>query len=415
MRCTPSSLDDATYSSHARTGLQSDRGRVGGAVLKKLVAALTGDRQRGRIRSWPPSSSAVGETANLQSFSEPDFRARLTDVYNRVGQAWRDKRLSDLEADVTVDVIVAWTAEPPAGPQPMQVAAEALRVRIEEAQAGPAYEHLTVSLDCGGRHAAPQLQFWAFERGHGAAVRGRTCPGCAAPLEFDLHGRCRHCGAAVDLARLAWVLARVESAADWSMRELEPNQDATGALDAVAAADPDFDPDAFLERVATLYPHLLLALRDLSSDLGRVAIDPALRRDLGAMETARRRAGRRAVVESVSVSGVAVWSAGHQGARYAITVDFSGVAVTYELDAAGRLVGGDRSPRSIRDRWTFTRPVGVGSSKHGGVLAEVCPSCGASIAMNESGRCQHCRAEVILGNRDWVLSEVATRPQTYAS
>lgn len=380
--------------------------------MKKLVAVLKGDREPGRIRLWPPSPTAVGEIANLQTFSELDFRTRLTDVYNRVGRAWRDKRLADLEADVTVDLLAAWTAEPPAAPEPMQVAAEALRARIEEAETGSAYEHLTVSLDSGSSQGAPLLQYWTFERGRRAAVRGRTCPACGAPLEFDLRGRCRHCDEAVDLARLAWVLARVESAEDWSTRELDPRQDALVALDAMTAADPDFDPDAFLERVATLYPHLLAALRDLPSDLARLAIDPALRRDLGAMEAARLRAGRRAVVESVSVSGAAVCAAGHQGARHAITVDFSGVAVTYELDAAGRLVGGDRSPRPIRDRWTFTRPVGVGSSAHGGVLAEVCPSCGAPIAVDESGRCRHCRAEVVLGNRDWVLSEVATRSET---
>ena len=123
------------------------------------------------------------------------------------------------------------------------------------------------------------------------------------------------------------------------------------------------------------------------------------------------RAGRRAVVESVAVSGVAVRSAGQLGGRHAITVDISGVAAAYELDAAGRLAGGDREPRAIRDRWTFTRPVGVASSKHGGVLAEVCPGCGAPIAVDERGHCRHCGAEIVLGNRDWVLSEVATRGQ----
>jgi len=378
-------------------------------------AALRGGWEPSLIRLGSPNPTAAREVANLQSFSAPDFQAWLTDIYNRVGMAWRDNRLTDLEADVTVDLLAAWAAKPPAAALPMQIAAEALRGRIEEAQVGRAYEHLTVSLDGGDRQGAPQLQYWTFERGRGAQVRGRTCPDCAAPLAFDVRGRCRHCGATVDLARLAWVLARVESAVDWSARELDPDQDALGALDAMAAADPGFDPDAFMERVATLYPHLLLALRDLSSDLARVVIDPALRRDLGAMEAARRRAGRRAVVESVSVSGVAVWFAGHQGGRHAITVDFSGVAARYELDTAGRLVGGDRNPRPILDRWTFTRPVGVASSKHGGVLAEACPSCGAPIAVDESGRCRHCGTEVILGNRDWVLSEVATRPQEEAT
>ena len=95
-------------------------------------------------------------------------------------------------------------------------------------------------------------------------------------------------------------------------------------------------------------------------------------------------------------------------------MDFSGIAATYELDAAGQLVAGDRSPRAIRDRWTFTRPVGVATSNHGGVLAEACPLCGAPVALDESGRCRHCGAEVSLGNRDWALTEVAQRRQADA-
>src|SRR5215469_16151756 len=323
-------------------------------LFGRKSTALRGGEQPRLIRFASPSPTAAKEVANLQSFSEPDFQAWLTDVYNKVANAWRVTRLTDLEADVTIDLLAAWTAKPPTAALPLQVAAEALRGRIEEAEAGRAYEHLTVSLDGGASQGAPQLQYWTFERGRGAHVRGSTCPDCAAPLTFDLRGRCRHCGAAVDLARLTWVLARVESAVDWSMRQLNPDQDALRALDTMGAADPEFDPDAFIERVATLYPHLLLALRDLSSDLARVVIDPALRRDLGAMEAGRRRAGRRAVVESVSVSCVAVRSAGRPGGRHAITVDFSGVAATYELDSAGRLVGGDRNPRPILDRWTFS-------------------------------------------------------------
>jgi hypothetical protein len=377
--------------------------------VKNLLAAFRGGAEARSIRLWPPSPTAADEVVNLQSFSEPDFRARLTDLYNRVGQAWRDQRLTDLEADITVDLLAAWTAKPAAAPRPMQVAVAAVRARIEEAQPGRVYEHLTVSLDGGDHQGAPLLQYWTFERGRGGAVGGRICPKCAAPLTLDFRGRCHACGATIDLARLAWILARVESAVDWSTRELDPDQDALSALDAIAATDPDFDPDTFMERVATLYPHLVQALHDLSSDLARVAIDPALRRDLSVMEEARRRVGSRAVVESVTVSGVAVWSAGHLGERHAITVDISGVAATYELDTAGRLVGGDRRPGPIRDRWTFTRPIGVVSSAHGGVLAEACPTCGAPIAVDESGHCRHCGSEVILENRDWALSEIATR------
>ena len=153
-----------------------------------------------------------------------------------------------------------------------------------------------------------------------------------------------------------------------------------------------------------------LALRDLSSDLARMVIDPALRHDLGAMEAARRRAGRRAVVESVSVSGAAVRSAGRQGGRHAITVDFSGVAATYELDSAGR--GSGRQEAAPYPRSLDLQPAGGGRVQQARRRPRRgLPQLWSSIAVDESGRCRLSGTEVILGNRDWVLSEVARRAQ----
>jgi len=115
-------------------------------LFGRKSTALRGGEQPRLIRFASPSPTAAKEVANLQSFSEPDFQAWLTDVYNRVSNAWRVTRLTDLEADVTIDLLAAWTARPPTAALPMQVAAEALRGRIEEGEAGRAYEHLTVSL-----------------------------------------------------------------------------------------------------------------------------------------------------------------------------------------------------------------------------------------------------------------------------
>jgi len=375
--------------------------------VKKLATALRRRAQTQPIALWPPSPSAKGEVAQLDSFRESEFQVRLTELYRGVCAAWHEQRLTDLEADVTVDLLAAWTAKPTAAPAPLRLAPDALRARIEEAYSECAYEHVTISLDGGIRDGVPVLQYWTLERGRGGAVRGRTCPDCGAALALDLRGRCHMCGSLIDLARLAWVLARVESAVDWSQRELDPDQHALEALDAIAAGDRAFDADAFSNRVLQDYPHLAQAIRDPSSEFARVAIAPALRHDLESMDAARRRAGRRALVDSVSVNGVAIRSAVRGLDRDAISVDVSGVAAKYEVDASGSLVAGDRTPRAIHDRWTFTRPVGAETSERGGAPTMVCPLCGAPIELDERGRCRHCGGEVTLGTRDWVLTKLA--------
>lgn len=376
-------------------------------IWTRLAGAVRRRTQTDSITLWPPSPSAESEVVRLDSFNESEFRFRLTDLYRSVCEAWQGQRLTELDADVTIDLLAAWTAKPASAPAPLQVAPSALRARIEEADLGSAYEHVTVSLDGGDRDGVPALQYWTLERGRGAAVRGRTCPDCGAALALDLRGRCHACGSLIALARLAWVLARVESAVDWSRRELDPDQHGLEALDAIAAADRLFDADAFSDRVLQVYPHLAQAIRDPSSDFARVAISSALRHELESMEVARRRLDRRALVDSVSVSGVAIRSAAHGLDRDTITVDVSGLAAMYEVDASGNLVVGDRTPHAIHDRWTFSRPVGTETSEHGGPLAEVCPLCGAPIELDERGHCRHCGGEITLGTQGWMLTEIA--------
>lgn len=189
--------------------------------------------------------------------SEADFQVRLTQVYGRVREAWSAQRLADLEPDVTMDLLAAWTARLAAAPVPVMVPVQEVTATIVEAGSHPDYERLTVSLDGGEVGGVSALQLWTFERGSPGTIRGHPCSSC---------------GATVDLGRLAWVLARVEGPLVWSERQLALDQGTLEVLDAIEAADPAFDPEVFADRVMALYPHLLQAIQDPSCALARVAI-----------------------------------------------------------------------------------------------------------------------------------------------
>ena len=230
------------------------------------------------IRLAGAKPSAARSLGALRSFSEADFQVRLTEVYCRVREAWSDQRLPDLEPDVTIDVLAAWTARLAAAPVPLMVPLQEVTATIVEVDSHPDYERLTVSLDGGEVGGVPALQLWTFERGSPGTIRGHTCSSCGAALVLDQRGHCASCGATVDLGRLAWVLARVEGPLDWSERQLAVDQGTLEVLDAIEAADPAFDPEVFADRVMALYPHLLQAIQDPSCALARVAIAPRLRR-----------------------------------------------------------------------------------------------------------------------------------------
>ena len=93
-------------------------------MVAARVGGRTADGQRRPavvIRLAGAKSSATSSLGTLRSFSEADFQVRLTQVYGRVREAWTAQRLADLEPDVTIDLLAAWTARLAAAPVPVMV------------------------------------------------------------------------------------------------------------------------------------------------------------------------------------------------------------------------------------------------------------------------------------------------------
>lgn len=372
--------------------------RIGAAIARRLAAILSppADGEDGAgggptIRLWTPRPSAEAGLASLTRFDEHDFRQRLALLYERVSRAWLEQRLGELKADVTLDLLAAWTATVPAAPAPLSVPIQDITARIAEAGALGGYERITVSLD-GGEDAmgVERLQYWTLERGSPGALHAQTCPECGAPLAIDQRGRCASCLATIDLGRLSWVLARLESAADWTARLMATGYATESALAAIAAADPGFNPAVFADRVMAVYPRLMAAIREPRSEMARVAIAQALRERLLRTQADAGPTAWRAATSSTGVTGAAISYAMHWSRGDAITVDLARVSAP------------------AVDRWTFVRPPGVSTSASGGVLAERCAVCAAPIDIDDAGRCGHCGTEITLGTHDWTLT--AMRP-----
>ncbi|HEY7200764.1 MAG TPA: hypothetical protein VIC57_11150, partial [Candidatus Dormibacteraeota bacterium] len=307
-----------------------------------------------------------------------------------------------IEPSITIDLLAAWTTGVRSAPGPLTVPLERVTATIVEAGTDGGYERVTVSLDGGEQLGIPLLQYWTLERGSAAALRGQACWTCGAPLRLDQRGRCVSCAATIDLGRLGWVLTRLESARDWSSRQLAPGQTTLEALDAIAAEDPGFNAEVFTDRVIALYPRLALATRDPSCALARVAIAPVLRRRLERERSERsERAGTEP--ELVAVTGAAISHAAHWADGDSVTVDLSGTVTDVRAGADEKRAPSDWRVPQIVDRWTFFRHAGVETSGAGGVLTETCTACGAPIDIDDRGCCSHCGTAITLGNHDWTL------------
>ncbi len=115
---------------------------------------------------------------------------------------------------------------------------------------------------------------------------------------------------------------------------------------------------------------------------------------------------RRNVMENIEVRAVEPVQIVHGRVFDDLTVRIIAAAADYEVDAAGRIVFGDRTVRPFTEDWTFQRSVGVATLNKPGTLENTCPSCGAPVSLNQIGECRYCKAAVTSGKFDWVVSHI---------
>jgi predicted lipid-binding transport protein (Tim44 family) len=262
------------------------------------------------------------------------------------------------------------------------------------------------------RHA----ERWSFVRAANARtptvgnVTASRCPACGAELQLSLDGNCAHCGASVTNGSVDWVVANIRPAAFVGYTsESQLAAAAPSVADGIArlhAADPAFSIDAFRVRARTAFSALQAAWCKQNLDAARAFLSPgayfAWRAQLETMAVE----GRRNVMEHLQVQSIQPLRIVHGRVFDDLTVRIAASSADYDVDKAGRIVFGDRTVRPFVEEWTFQRSVGVTTTNKPGTLENTCPCCGAPVALTQLGECRYCKAAIISGKFDWVVSRI---------
>lgn len=137
---------------------------------------------------------------------------------------------------------------------------------------------------------------------------------------------------------------------------LEPNATAAPGLEAIAAADPNFAPEPFLDGARTAYEAVVTAFaagerRTLQNLLSREVYD-----GFGAAIAERERAGETLTTTFVSIEDPKFSDAALDGRTARVTVRFLSKQISATHGAGGQLRDG--SPDrvcDVNDLWTFER------------------------------------------------------------
>jgi hypothetical protein len=326
--------------------------------------------------------------------------------------------------DVAVPAVPAEgaTGAATAAPAPLPASLPGARPQVE---VGLEYEaNMTV-----GTGAAASTQYvrerWLLVRDAAAksrppaAVGSFHCPHCGAPFADTGGGRCQYCGEVVTDGRF-----------DWSARTIEVTEveDRASALTATVAEqgtdfptvfhpalaarraalledDPATTDAALAARLGLIYERLNAAWTGLDLAPARPFVSDRLFEYLEYWIRAYQAQGLRNVLEGMRLTDAKPVKVVRDRWYDALTFRLWATGRDYTLRQAGGEVvtGNPKADRPYSEYWTLIRS----AQRKGAPRADAsCPNCGAPLAVNMAGHCEHCGALVTRGDFDWVLSKI---------
>ena len=187
-------------------------------------------------------------------------------------------------------------------------------------------------------------------------------------------------------------------------------------IGAYSAYDPEFDEEAFKQKLADLWLRMQAAweakdIEPVRPDLSAVYFAQAQNQlDAHIRDKNTNHVGDPAVL-SVTLRGFR-----QDGGTDVIVAELKARFVDYTTDdATGELISGDRDAvKNMRYIWELTRPVtqrAAGDGKSAGLTTVTCPNCGAEVRINESAKCEACGSLISVDAHDFVLNKVSAVAQ----
>jgi hypothetical protein len=180
----------------------------------------------------------------------------------------------------------------------------------------------------------------------------------------------------------------------------------------IRAADPAFEPDAFVQRAIAAFAAVDDGLNSGDLERARLFMSDGMHESFLRLLAERAERGVRERISELQLRAaepVGYLSGPHYDAVY---VSFSGVVREELVKAEGaEVVAGGKD--DFTEVWTFLRRRGAKTRAKPGPIEGFCPSCGAPLKIADAGRCGACSSWVDSAEHDWILTEI-TRFEAWA-
>ena len=179
-------------------------------------------------------------------------------------------------------------------------------------------------------------------------------------------------------------------------------------LEDLKTKDPNFNEQAFLEKVGNWYIQMQNAWQDKKWEPMRAIMTDALYSQMERQLDELVKAGRTNYVERIAVLESRIVRYAVEGDNDVLVVRLSTRICDYTLDdRTGEVVSGSKTRElfMVYD-WKLIRSKDEVTHEADGMTQVSCPNCGAPLEINHSGQCPYCGSVVTLKEHDWALSTI---------
>ncbi len=179
-------------------------------------------------------------------------------------------------------------------------------------------------------------------------------------------------------------------------------------LETLKQKDPNFNEQAFLEKVGNRYVQMQNAWQDKKWEPMRAFMTDSLYNQMLRQLQALIQANRTNYVERIAVLETRIRRYAVEGDNDVLVVRLSTRICDYTIDDnTGKVVSGSQSRElfMVYD-WKMIRQKDMKTLDQPTMTQVSCPNCGAPLDINHSGKCPYCDTVVTLSDHDWVLSSI---------
>jgi len=181
----------------------------------------------------------------------------------------------------------------------------------------------------------------------------------------------------------------------------------------ITAHDPGFNEADFLSDVNRAFFTIQQAWTERRPEISRQVMHDGIWQQHQFQIQQYLTANKANVLENLAIQNTRLVAADSDDAFDTIVVRFFASCADYDIDLSDdkhKVTRGSKRIEPWAEDWVFQRSAKAVTKPNGGTMAKKCPNCGAPLDLDLAGICKYCRAPVMSGEFDWVLTRIEQLP-----